>query len=49
MVATVEEYGGICETVVGFFLAYLPSESEFDQRREAIRIAEKLNLPNPWV
>src|SRR5262245_21723628 len=49
LVATVEEHGGICETVMGCcFLAYLPNECDFDQRKEATRIAEKLNLPNPW-
>ena len=48
LVATVEEHGGICETVMGCFLAYLPSECDFDQRKEATRIAKILNVPNPW-
>jgi len=49
LVATVEEHGGICETVAGCFLAYLPSECDFDPRNEAYRIAEKLNLPPPFI
>jgi hypothetical protein len=49
MVASVEELGGICEEVSGCFLAYLPSECDFDPRKDADGIAEKLNLPSPWV
>lgn len=47
LITTVEELGGICETVAGCFLVYVPSECDFDPRKEADRIAEKLNLPSP--
>lgn len=47
LVTTVEEHGGICETVMGSFLAYLPNECEFDPRKEAEGIAEKLKLASP--
>jgi hypothetical protein len=46
LVTNVEELGGICETVFGCFLVYLPSECDFNPRKEAGRIAEKLNLPH---
>ena len=49
LVTAVEELGGICEDVSGCFIAYLPGECDFDPRKEAARIAEKLNLPSPWI